>query len=255
MHDPGSGPAALVVLCLHETGTAGAIWSALSGALAGHATVLAPDRPGWGTSGAPEGYARTTVPEQAGFAASILKEHGGGVVCGSGIGAAAALELSLAEPDLVIGTVLVEPPLLSFVPEATVELSADVAAIREVVVNEGMEAVLDAYLDGRLSALGPGAERLPAEFSDRGPRATSTLFAELSAVPEWERSDTELAASRTPAMIVVAEDSPPFLLRAGSELARVLGRSELREIGPGLPHTQSASELAALVVEIGDSLA
>ena len=59
----------LTVLCLHEAGTTGAIWQALSEALADHATVLAPDRPGWGENPAPEGYSRTTVTEQAGFAA------------------------------------------------------------------------------------------------------------------------------------------------------------------------------------------
>ncbi|MDQ3759607.1 MAG: alpha/beta hydrolase, partial [Actinomycetota bacterium] len=120
---PGRPP--LTVLCLHETATTGAVWAALAQALAGHATVLAPDRPGWGDAEAPEGYARTTVAEQASFAARLLKRHAGpAVACGAGIGAVAALELSLAEPDLIIGALLVEPPLLSFAPEATEQLSA-----------------------------------------------------------------------------------------------------------------------------------
>ncbi|HYH60316.1 MAG TPA: alpha/beta hydrolase [Solirubrobacterales bacterium] len=241
----------LTALCLHEAGTTGAIWQALSEALADHATVLAPDRPGWGDNPAPEGYSRTTVTEQAGFAAHALRELGPAVVCGSGIGAVAAIELSLAEPALVAGTVLIEPPLLSFAPEATKQLTADVAEVRDVVAAEGREAALAAYLEGRLPALGPGADRIPTELAARGVQAASTLFAELPAVPAWERSDAELAAATIPSLIVLATDSPALLRTAGVQLSRILGRSELRETERGLPHVAGANEIAALAVELG----
>ena len=245
----------LTVLCLHETATTGRIWEPLAEALAAHATVLAPDRPGWGETWVPEGYSRTTVAEQAGFGAQILRERGPAVVCGAGIGAVAALELSLAEPDLVVGAVLVEPPLLSFVPEATERLAADVAALRDSVAEEGREAALDGYLAGRFSALGPGAGRIPPGLADRGPGATAALFAELSAVPAWARSDSELAGATKPSLVATAADSPPFLADAARELTRVLARSDLRETEPGLPHFDRAGELAALVVEVADALA
>jgi pimeloyl-ACP methyl ester carboxylesterase len=243
------------VLCLHESGTNGHIWQPLEEALSEHATVLAPDRPGWGNNPAPEGYARTTIPEQAGFAARILRDRGPAVVCGAGIGAVAALELSLAEPDLVIGTVLVEPPLLSFLPEATDRLAADVATVREAVAESGREAALDAYLAGRLTALGPGAGRIPPQLADRGSGATAALFAELPAVPAWERSDAELAAATRPALIAIAADSPPLLAKSAIELNRVLARADLRETELGLPHFDRAGELAALLVEVADTLA
>ena len=245
----------LTVLCLHEAGTTGAIWDRLSEALASHATVLQPDRPGWGSHEAPEGYERTTVPEQAGFAAAILRERGPAVLCGSGIGAVAAIELSLAEPELVSGTALIEPPLLSFAPEATDQLATDVTTVRDAVSAGGREAALDAYLAGRLPALGPGAERIPNDLAAHGLQAASALFAELSAVPAWERTDAELAAAPAPSLIVLSADSPPFLRTAGVQLSKVLGRSELRETEPGLPHAANAGELAALVVEIADSVA
>jgi pimeloyl-ACP methyl ester carboxylesterase len=245
----------LTVLCLHETATTGRIWEPLAAALNGHADVLAPDRPGWGDAEAPEGYVRTTVAEQAGVAAQALKERRRAIVCGAGIGAVAALELSLAEPDLVLGTVLVEPPLLSFVPEATMQLSADVAAVRDAVSEGGREAALDAYLAGRLPALGPGAGRIPPDQADRGPNAPSALFAELSAVPEWERTDAELSAAIRPSVIAMAADTPPFVAEASRGLSRVLARSNLRETEAGLPHFNRAGELAALVVEVADALA
>jgi len=172
---PGAAPP--TVLCLHESATTGAIWSALTESLDSHATVVAPDRPGWGGNEAPEGYARTTIAEQAGFAASALSDRGPAVVCGAGIGAVVALELSFAEPDLVTGIVLIEPPLLSFVPEATDRLSADVGTLRDTVKEGGKGAALDAYLAGRLSALGPGAQRIPRELADRRPEAATALFA------------------------------------------------------------------------------
>jgi pimeloyl-ACP methyl ester carboxylesterase len=245
----------LNVLCLHETATTGRIWDPLTAALSGYASVIAPDRPGWGEAEAPEGYSRTTVAEQAGHATQALGDRGPAVVCGAGIGAVVALELALAEPELVIGTVLVEPPLLSFLPEATDRLAADVAAVREAVSESGREAALDAYLAGRLPALGAGAGRIPPGQGDRGPGAAAALFAELSAVPAWERSDAELAAATKPSLIAIAADSPPLLAKSAIELARVLARSDLRETEPGLPHFDRAGELAALVVEVADTLA
>ena len=245
----------ITVLCLHESGTTGRIWAPLAAALSGHAEVISPDRPGWGETEAPEGYARTTVAEQAGFAAQALEARGPAILCGAGVGAVAALELLLGEPDLVTGAVLVEPPLLSFLPEATDQLAADVARVRETVAESGREAALDAYLAGRLPALGPGAGRIPPDLAEHGPGPATALFAELAAVPAWERTDAELAASARPTLVAIAADTPPFLVAAARELSRVLGRSGLRETEPGLPHFDRAGELAAMVVEVAETLA
>jgi pimeloyl-ACP methyl ester carboxylesterase len=244
-----------LVLCLHETGTSGRIWAPLAEALSGHAEVLAPDRPGWGSAGIPEGYERTTIPEQAGFAARTLRERGPAVVCGAGIGAVASLELLLGEPDLITGAVVVEPPLLSFLPEATDQLAADVALVRETVAAGGREAALDVFLAGRLPALGPGAGRIPPDQAERGPGASTALFAELAAIPAWERTDAELAGATRPTLIATSADSPPFLKSSALNLSRVLARSDLRETEPGLPHFDRPGELAALVVEVAEALA
>ena len=50
--DRGQGPA---VALLHETGTSGAIWEQLVAALGESVRTIAPDRRGWGQTGAPEG--------------------------------------------------------------------------------------------------------------------------------------------------------------------------------------------------------
>ena len=156
------------VLALHESGASGSIWEALGEALADQAIFVAPDRPGWGETEPPECYARTTVAEQAGFAARALGERDApAIVCGSGIGAVVALELALAEPGRVGGVVLIEPPLLSFVPEATEQLALDVKLIRETLAEGGRGAVLRAYVSGRFPALGPGAGRIPPRLRQR----------------------------------------------------------------------------------------
>ena len=151
-------------------------------------------------------------------------DRGPAVVCGAGIGAVAALELSLAEPELVIGTVLVEPPLLSFLPEATDRLAADVATVREAVAESGRDAALDAYLAGRLPALGAGRRSHPARPSaTAAPARRRPCSPSSPAVPAWERSDAELAAATRPSLIAIAADSPPLLAKSAIELARVLG--------------------------------
>ena len=106
-----------------------------------------------------------------------------------------------------------------------------------------------------MPALGPGAGRIPEELRARGAQAAATLFAELPAVPAWERTDAELMAATIPSLIVLATDSPELLRTAGVQLSRVLGRSELREVERGLPHVVGANEIAALVVELAESVA
>lgn len=239
------------VLCIHESGTSGRVWSALAGALGPEATVDAPDRPGWGAAPAPEGYARTTIAEQAAHAGEHLGARP--ILAGSGIGAVIALELALRRPGDIAGLLLIEPPLLSFLPAATEQLSADAATIRDAVAAGGREAALDAYLDGQLLALGAGAERIPAELKERGPAAATSLFAEVAAVPAWNVTDDELASLAAPALVVVSEASPPLLDGASRKLAKLLPRAELREIGPGLPHTDQAASIADLACELADA--
>ena len=121
----GEGPPVLLV---HETAVDRAAWDAVSRALSAHgARAISYDRRGWGASNAPPGYARTTIEEQSEDAAMLLEglSAGGAVLAGAGLGAIVALDLAARRRDLVAGTVLVEPPLLGLLPEATELLAAD----------------------------------------------------------------------------------------------------------------------------------
>jgi len=243
------------VLCLHETAATSAVWRALADKLGAGARLVAYDRPGWGESPAPETFARTTVGEQAAIAAAVLadREAAPAVLCGAGLGAVAALDLSVRRPELVSGCVLIEPPLLAFVPAATEALATAADLVRDAVADGGREAALDHYLGGGLGVLSAGAERIPAPARAGGPRAVQALFGELAAVPGWELPLGEFGVAAAPSLVVVGTDTHPLVREASYGLSRALARSELRTTGPGLPHHDRAAELAALVIEVAES--
>jgi len=236
-----------------------AIWEGIAAATAGGAggvadgrgaRVVAYDRRGWGRSETPEDYRRTTVSEQAEDAVGMLAAHeiDQAVLCGAGLGAVVALDLLLRQPDLATAAVLIEPPLLAFLPHATEALSADRAAITESVREGGVAAALDLYLRGGLPALGAGAGRIPPQLAAVAREHPLSLFAELAAVAEWEIRTAALIEVTAPTRIVISASTPPLLRAAVDELAARLGGSELVRLGgEGLPHVSAAPELAGRI--------
>jgi pimeloyl-ACP methyl ester carboxylesterase len=248
--EQGAGPP---LVCLHETCTVAAVWQPLIEALGDRARVIAPDRRGWGKSGSPPQYAATTVEEQAADAAVLLEQldAASALACGSGLGAVAALELALRRRDLVQAAILIEPPLLAYLPEATEGIAADRAALGEAVQGGGPEAGVDLYLRGGLPHLGPGAGRIPEQIGAAARERPLSLFAELGAVPAWSLRSAEMLASQAPARIVCANSTPPLLRAAADRLAPRLGGAERVELeADGLPHFSAAAALAELVAEL-----
>jgi pimeloyl-ACP methyl ester carboxylesterase len=214
--------------------------------------TIAYDRRGWGRSGAPEPYLRTTVQEQSEDAARLLEtaDASAAVLCGAGLGAVVALDLLLRRPELARGAVLIEPPLMAFAEEATELLSEDGGALRQAVHDGGPGAGVELYLLGELTALGAGAERLPRALSAPARDRPLTLFAELAAVPSWSLPLAELAHNRIAVRVVVAESTPRLLRSAAQRLTGRLGRAELRELPGGRPpHLDDPGGLASLILE------
>src|SRR3954470_12228141 len=114
----GQGP---TVLLIHDTAATGAVWDPFAKPLAQEFRAISYDRRGWGASSAPEDYRRTTIEEQSEDAAVLLESAGAApaVVAGAGVGAMVALDLLLRRPELVAGTLLIEPPVLQLLPTAT----------------------------------------------------------------------------------------------------------------------------------------
>lgn len=248
--DRGAGPP---LLLLHETAATGAIWEQLIDAIGGDARTIALDRRGWGGSAAPDQYAATTIEEQAGDADALLREidAGAAVVCGAGLGAVVALELLLRHRDIARAAVLIEPPLLALLPEATEGIAADRQAIAEGVGRGGAEEAVELYLGGWLSHLGCGAERIPNAVGADARRRGFSLFAELGAVPAWSLRTAEMLALEAPSRIVIGGATPPLLRAASEQLAIRLGGTELVEIGgDGLPHVDAAPKVADAIKDL-----
>lgn len=238
------------MVCIHETAATSAIWDPLAAALEGRARTIAFDRRGCGRSPVPETYGRTTVEEQAEDAATVIAaaDAAPATLCGAGLGAIAALDLLVRRSALASAGVLIEPPLLALLPEATEGISEDGEAIREAVQEGGPVAGLDLYLSGALGALGPGAERLPAEVASVARERPLTLFAELGAVSAWALPLEAMRRLTAPTRIVVCASTPPLVRAASAALATRLAGSAVLELEvDGHPHASAPAEIAEIV--------
>ena len=264
--DRGGRPGGPVVVCVHETATSGEVWRPLAEELGSGVRVTAYDRRGWGRSGAPADYRRTTIGEQAADLAAVAGEEEV-VLCGAGIGAMVVLEFAVRGAGRIRGVLMIEPPLLSLVPEATPAISADVEAIRRAVTaaasrvgdeatpaataQAGADAALDLFLGGGLGALGAGAERIPDRIARTATNGSFALFAEVAATSAWELPLAELAMLEFPVATAVSRSTPPFVRRAAEALAARLPGGDLRELaGSGLPQLGSSEELAVALREL-----
>lgn len=137
---------------------------------------------------------------------------------GIGFGAVVALELILAEPDLVREATLLEPPLFGLVTAATAGMSVDVAAIRDAAETGGEAAAFELFLSGELHTLGSGAERL-GETADRGPLAPHTFLVELPAVPAWPLDPQRLSGVQAEVTVATTPSTPPLLIEAANGVA------------------------------------
>ena len=245
----GEGPP---VLLTHETAAAGAIWDRLMVAVAESTRAITYDRRGWGESGAPDGYRRTTVEEQSEDAAALLESaaEAPAVIAGAGLGGVIALDLMLRRPELVAGALLIEPPLLQLLPLATEALSEDRRRLEAVVGR--VDDLVELYLSGALPALGPGVSRLPAPMAAGARERPASVLAELGIAAGWRMPLPRLAGAERKSLIVTSESTPPLLRDAAAALAGRLAGATAHEAASGseLPHVGAAAELGGLVREL-----
>jgi pimeloyl-ACP methyl ester carboxylesterase len=246
----GSDP---TVALVHETGATSAAWRPLAEELAAAgARALRYDRRGWGASGAPEGYRRTTIEEHSEDLAELIgADAPPALACGAGIGAVIALDLLLRRPEILNGAVLVEPDLPGLVPAATEAISEDRDALIDAANEGGLEAVVALYRAGALSGLAPGGDRLPGEPGDAVGERASSLVAELGASAVWSMPLRRLAANERPVAIVTSAGTPPALAERAEAIASRLGRARSETVsGEGPPHLGAPEALARIVLEL-----
>ncbi|HEX7301132.1 MAG TPA: alpha/beta hydrolase [Solirubrobacteraceae bacterium] len=207
----GAGP---VVLLVHGIAADAEALAPVAEALAEEARVIAYDRRGYGSSGAPEPYVATTVEEQAEDAAALLRavEPGPALVCGDGFGALVALDLAKRHRALVSGAVLSNPPLFMFVPKATERLAAQRAELEAAMREGGPEAGVEAWLGGRVDA----AALARARAAHRG------FFADYAGLASWPATRRDLRALDMPTVVLTAPGSPPHVVAAAEALTALL---------------------------------
>jgi pimeloyl-ACP methyl ester carboxylesterase len=105
--------------------------------------VVTYDRRGYGASGAPEPYVRTTVNEHAEDLVCVVRALDAvpATLVGADFGALVVLDVLLRHPTVARGAVLVDPPAYMFVPEATEALSEDRRALEDELRAGGPDAV------------------------------------------------------------------------------------------------------------------
>lgn len=240
------------VLLIHETAATGSIWEPVAGSVSERSRAIFYDRRGWGRSSAPEDYRRTMVEEQSEDAVALIERVAGEptVVCGAGLGAVIGLDLLLRRADAVSAAVLIEPPLLQLLPEATQALSDDRRRLEGAAATG--DDVIELYLSGGLPALGAGAGRLPESMATAARERPWSVMAELGIASGWRAPPSRLAAAERPSAIVTAASTPPLLRDASTALAGRLARSSSREVDSGAraPHVGAAEQVATLLLEL-----
>jgi pimeloyl-ACP methyl ester carboxylesterase len=240
------------VLLVHETAAAASVWEPVAEALAGRVRAISYDRRGWGASSAPDDYRRTTVEEQSEDAVSLLEsaEAAPAVIAGAGVGAIVALDLLLRRPELVAGTVLVEPPILQLLPVATEALSQDRRRL-EIAAGTG-EDVIELYLSGGLPTLGAEVSRLPEEVIAAARERPASVVAEMGIAAGWRMPLPRLASAERPSAIVTTASTPSLLRDATAALAPRLAHASATEVDSGgaPPHLGAADAVAGLALEL-----
>jgi pimeloyl-ACP methyl ester carboxylesterase len=213
--DRGAGPAVLLV---HGMADDRRGWDPVANALAPRARVVAYDRRGYGQSGEPEVYERTSVAEQAEDAAAIVDglSAAPAVVAGADFGALVCLDLLLRHGRLVAGAVLLAPAFYALLPGATDDLAAQRIALGEAVHDHGPEAAVVAYLQGA-----------PEERIERVRAHHRAFFADYGGLPTFVAGRRELSGIAQP--VVLLEGRAGTLEAAAAQrLARLLPNAELR---------------------------
>jgi pimeloyl-ACP methyl ester carboxylesterase len=200
------------VVLVHGMADSAAGWTPVAEALAGVARIIAFDRRGYGASGAPEPYERTTVHEQAEDAAALIAElHAApALVCGRDLGALVCLDLACRHRDLLRAVVVIDPPLYAFAAGATEALAAERVALEEALRDHGAPGAVEAYL----AAHGAPAGRVARAREDAG-----AFFADYGGLASWPVTRRQLRGLDVPLAVVTSPAARQFDRAAAAALA------------------------------------
>jgi pimeloyl-ACP methyl ester carboxylesterase len=206
-----TGPAVVLV---HGMAADRAVWA---GAVAG-ARTIAYDRRGYGDSGAPEPYERTTVSEQAEDLVALLRATGAGpaLAAGADFGALVVLDVLRRHPGVLRGAVLVGPPVFQLVPTALEPLSAERLALEDALREGGRDRAVERWLELH-GAAEAGAERLA-----RARRDATGFFADYGGQATLPLARRDLRSLGVPVVVLDPPGAPAHVRAAGDAVAALI---------------------------------
>ena len=223
------------VLLVHGMADDARSWDDVVEALAGRARLIAYDRRGYGASGAPDPYGRTTVQEQTEDAAAVLRALSAApaVVCGRDLGALVCLDLIQRHRGLVNAAVLIEPPLYPLVAGANEALADERARLGEALRAGGPGAAVAEFLRGA---------RADEQRLVRATAAPTAFFADYGGLASWPVSRRALRRLDVPVTVLTAAGSSPLAVRAADALV---------ELVPGARRAHGQSPWEAVAERLG----
>jgi pimeloyl-ACP methyl ester carboxylesterase len=250
----GTGDVPLVMV--HGSWDSLRAWDFVVPRLERHFRVVTYDRRGHGGSErlATQGSVREDVADLAALIEQVAGGHAW--VVGDSFGAAIALRLACARPDLPRGLIVHEPPLLGVLagdPSAEPLLGAvqpRVASVVERLVSGDHEGAAEEFVD--TVALGPGSwAMLPPDVRGRLIENAPT-FLDETRDPEGLAFDPDaLRAFAGPVLLSVGDQSPPMFAPVVAKIAAAAPRVEVRALaGMGhVPHLTAPDAYANVLVE------
>jgi 3-oxoadipate enol-lactonase len=206
------GPAVVLVHGMAADRTACTGW----GLSPERARVIAYDRRGYGGSGAPEPYERTTVSEQAEDLVALLRAAAAtpAVAAAADFGALVVLDVLHRHPGVLRGAVLVGPPVFQLVPTALEPLAAERLALEEALREGGRDLAVERWLQAHDVTDGERLERARRDaagfFADYGGQATLPL------------ARRDLRAMSVPVVVLDPPGAPAHVRAAGDAVASLI---------------------------------
>ena len=227
-----AGEGAPLVL-VHGTASMRSIWDEVVELVSGSFRTIRYDRRGYGDSGEPEDYRRTSVEEHGDDLIALLRglDVAPALLCGHSFGAMTCLDVVVREPSLVSGAVLVEPPML-WLSERGAEATSELrVAIEEGAARYGPAGAIGAFV--RVVCGPQTLDVVGRERADAALEYPRGFGADLGAVNEWSVEPRALRAIETPVVMVAGTRSPAAYREPALALAEMIPGAELRQAESG----------------------
>jgi pimeloyl-ACP methyl ester carboxylesterase len=249
----GAGP---VVLLAHGFGGSARNFGPQMRALKDRYRVVRYDARGHGRSDAPSDPSAYTPATFVDDMRRVLDEVEAdrAVVGGLSMGAGIALRFALAHPDQVRGLVLCAFPAGTDDPDG---FAAKAVAFADTIERQGLEAAGRSYVWGSSTRLDRNAADFVRQgFLEHPPHGLAlALRGVIAKQPPVAAMRAELAAIRTPTLVVVGSEDGPSL-RASRALAAAVSHARLVVV-PGAGHVvnlQKPDAVSAAIREFVDGL-